>query len=161
MNILEFAINMEIEGEKYYNDQAEITTNTNLKTVFLILAKDEHTHAKILQDKSDNLSYKLKNNDTISETKNLFQGIKDFKSDIKEIPNQLDLYRAALEKEKESIDLYEKLLSQADDDESKRLFESLIKQEKDHYEILDELVLQLNKSNDWVESAEFGVRSEN
>lgn len=160
MNVLEFAINMELDGEKFYNDQAEITTDTSLKTVFLMLAKDENSHAEILQKKSNKLSYKLDNNKTLSETKNLFTGIKNFKSEIKQTPNQLDLYRVALEKEKESIALYEKLLLESEDDESKKFFSYLIKQEKDHYEILEELVLQLNKSEDWVESAEFGIRSE-
>ncbi|BCZ47823.1 hypothetical protein psyc5s11_38900 [Clostridium gelidum] len=160
MNILEFAINMELEGEKYYNDQAEIINDKYLKNIFLILAKDENSHAKILQDKSNNLSYDLKSNETLSEAKNLFKGIEDFKNEIKQKPDQLDLYRVALEKEKESIDLYEKLLSQAEDDKSKKLFEFLIQQEKDHYTTLEELVSQLNKSNDWVEAAEFGITSE-
>ena len=160
MNILEFAINMELDGEKYYNDQAEIINDKNLKNIFLILAKDENSHAKILQDKSNNLSYDLKSNETLSEAKNLFKGIKDFKNEIKLNPDQLDLYRVALEKEKESIDLYEKLLSQSEDNESKKLFEFLIDQEKDHYTTLEEIVSQLNKSNDWVEAAEFGVRPE-
>lgn len=160
MNVLEFAINMELDGEKYYNDQAENTKDTALKTVFLMLAKDEKSHAEILQKKSNKLLFELEPNETLSETKNLFKGIKHFKSEIKQIPNQLDLYRVALEKEKESINLYEKLLLEAADDESKNLFNYLIKQEKDHYEILDELVLQLNKSDDWVESAEFGLTSE-
>ena len=151
---------MEFEGEKYYKGQAESTKNNGLKTVFLMLAKDENTHAKVLQNKSNNLSYELKDNETLSETKNLFKEIEDFKDEIKQVPNQLDLYRAAFEKEKESINLYEKLLSQAEDDESKKLFNYLIKQEKDHYEVLDELVLHLNKSDDWVEAAEFGVTAE-
>jgi len=161
MNVLDFAINMELEGEKYYNEQAELNKNTGLKTVFLMLAKDENAHAQILQNKVKNLSYKLNDSDTLDKTIHLFKELKDFKNEIKQIPNQLDLYRAALEKEKESINLYEKLLLEAEDDKSKSLFTFLIKQEKDHYEVLDELVLQLNKADDWVEAAEFGVRTEN
>ncbi|WP_160692350.1 ferritin family protein [Clostridium sp. C2-6-12] len=160
MNILEFAINMELEGEKYYKMQAEKSNDNSLKNIFLILARDENDHAKILQNKSNNLPYELNNNETLSEAKNLFKGIKDFENEIKQTPDQLDLYRAALEKETESIQLYEKLLSEANDDESIDLFKFLINQEKDHYTTLDELVSQLNKSNDWVESAEFGVRPE-
>jgi len=160
MNILEFAINMELDGEKYYNDQAEIINDKYLKNIFLILAKDENSHAKILQNKSNNLSYDLKSNETLSEATNLFKGIKDFKNEIKQKPDQLDLYRVALEKETESIDLYKKLLSQAEDDKSKQLFEFLLKHEKAHYTTLEELVSQLNKSNDWVEAAEFGITSE-
>lgn len=160
MNVLEFAINMELDGEKYYNDQAKNTKDTALQTIFLILAKDEKFHAETLQKKSNKLSFELQPNETLSETKNLFNGIKNFKSEIKQIPDQLDLYRVALEKEKESINLYEKFLLESSDDESKKLFAYLIKQEKDHYEILEELVSQLNKSEDWVESAEFGIRSD-
>ena len=160
MNVLEFAINMELEGEKYYKKQAEKNNDNGLKDIFLMLAKDENDHAKILQNKSNNLPYELNNNETLSEAKNLFKGIKDFKNEIKLNPDQLDLYRVALEKEKESIDLYEKLLSQSEDNESKKLFEFLIDQEKDHYTTLEEIVSQLNKSNDWVEAAEFGVRPE-
>lgn len=160
MNVLEFAINMELEGEKYYKKQAEKNNDNGLKNIFLILAKDENDHAKILQNKSNNLPYELNNNETLSAVKNLFEGIKDFKNEIKQTPEQLDLYRAALEKENESIQLYEKLLSEANDDKSKDLFKFLINQEKDHYTTLDELVSQLNKCNDWVESAEFGLRPE-
>jgi len=160
MNVLEFAINMELEGEKYYNKQAENNNDNGLKNIFLMLAKDENDHAKILQNKSNNLPYELNNNETLSEAKNLFKGITDFKNEIKQTPEQLDLYRAALEKEKESINLYEKLLSESNDDKSRNLFNFLINQEKDHYTTLEELVSQLNKCNDWVESAEFGVRLE-
>ena len=160
MNLLEFAINMELEGEKYYNKQAENNNDNGLKNIFLMLAKDENDHAKILQNKSNNLPYELNNNETLSEAKNLFNGLKDLKNEIKQTPEQLDLYRAALEKEKESIHLYEKLLSEANDDKSIDLFKFLIHQEKDHYTTLDELVSQINKCNDWVESAEFGVRPE-
>jgi len=160
MNVLDFAINMELDGEKYYKEQAEIAQDISLKNIFLILAEDENSHAKLLQHKSNNMSYELKGTETISETKNLFNEIKDFKNELKQNPDQLDLYRVALEKEKESIDLYEKLLSQSEDDKSIDLFKFLIAQEKDHYTTLEELVSQLSKCNDWVEAAEFGVRVE-
>lgn len=160
MNVLEFAINMELEGEKYYSEQAEKNKDNGLKNIFIILAKDENDHAKILQNKLNNLPYKLNNSDTLSEVKNLFDEIKDFNSEIKQIPEQLDLYTAALEKEKESVELYEKLLAEANDGESRDLYKFLINQEKDHYTTLEEIVSQLNKVNDWVESAEFGLRPE-
>lgn len=160
MNSLEFAINMELDGEKYYLEQAEINKDNSLKTVFLLLAKDEENHARILRNKSSELSNVLKDSNTLSESKNVFKGIENFKSEIKEIPNQLDLYRAALEKEKQSIDLYHKFLSEATDDKAKELFKYLIKQEEDHYAILDELVILINRPDEWVESAEFGVRKE-
>ena len=160
MNSIEFAINMELDGVKYYTEQAEINKDNSLNTVFLLLAKDEGNHARILQNKFNELLYKLKDNNTLSESKNVFKGIGDFKNEIKEIPNQLDLYRIASEKEKQSIDLYKKFLSEAADDEEKKLFEYLVKQEREHFAILEELVLLINRPYEWVEAAEFGIREE-
>jgi hypothetical protein len=125
-----------------------------------MLAKDEGYHAAILQKKLDGSSYELKNNDTITESKGIFNGIGNFKNEIRSIPNQLDLYREALEKEKQSIKLYEDLFNHATDDNEKELAVFLIQQERDHLAILQELVLLVNRPNEWVESAEFGIREE-
>lgn len=42
----------------------------------------------------------------------------------------------------------------------KKIFEFLIEQESDHYKVLEQLIELVNRPNDWVESAEFGVRKE-
>ncbi|WP_363319176.1 ferritin family protein [Desulfosporosinus sp.] len=69
MDILEFAIKMELEGEKYYTEQAKINKDNSLSTVFLLLAKDENIHAKILKNKVNKLSCDLKQSETLSEAK--------------------------------------------------------------------------------------------
>ena len=160
MNSIEFAINMELDGVKYYTEQAEKNKTNSTSTVFLLLAKDEGNHAGILQNKFNELEYELIDSNTLTESKNVFKGIGDFKNEIKEIPNQLDIYRIASKKEKQSIDLYKKFLSEATDDKEKELFEYLIKQERGHFAILEELVLLINRPNEWVEAAEFGIREE-
>lgn len=58
-----------------------------------------------MQNKFNNLTYELQDNKTLSNFKNVFKGTPDFKNKIKEIPSQLDLYKFALEMEKQSIDL--------------------------------------------------------
>jgi rubrerythrin len=108
-------------------------SDSSLKNIFMLLAKDELNHAEILQKKSNNIAFELNHNPILSDTKNLFEGIKGFKSETKQIPEQLDLYRVALEKEKESIDLYEKLLLEVTDDESKSLYTFLLEEEKNHF----------------------------
>jgi rubrerythrin len=161
MNALEFAINMELEGEKYYSEQAEINKDNSLRTVFLMLAKDEAMHAKVLQDKANKVSYNLNEEDEIlTKAKSIFDDLAQMKDEIIAISNQLDAYRLALKNEEESINLYQKHLSQATDDDTKSLFEYLIKQEKDHYAVIDQLVLLINHSEEWVEAAEFGLREE-
>ena len=160
MNILEFAMNMELEGEKYYTEQAEINKANSLSVIFLMLAKDETMHFKVLENRVNKLSYDLKQTETLAEAKNIFSNMGDLKNEIKQMPNQLDVYRAALENEKASITLYQKYLSEATDDESKSLFEYLLKQEKGHYALIDQLVSIVSRPEEWVESAEFGLRED-
>jgi len=85
MNSYKFAINMELDGEKFYKEQAEINKDNSLKIVFLLLAKDEENHARILQNKLNELSFELPDNNTLSQSKNVFKGIIDLKKEI-EIP---------------------------------------------------------------------------
>lgn len=160
MNNLEFAIDMELDGEKYYLEQANKNRGNSLAQLFLMLAKDESHHAKVLRDRLSEQAYVLEDEDILVKSRNVFEGIKDFKHELKEVPNQLDVYRAALKMEQRSIDLYEELLRAVTDDTAKRLFEYLAKQEQDHFTVLEELVIHVGRPEEWVESAEFGRRKE-
>jgi|SRR5690554_1826190 len=160
MDTLKFAIKMENDGEKYYLEQAKLYAGTSLRVVFENLAQDERNHAEILENKLGNRSFNLVDNHTLEGAQNIFKDLKDIKSEIKDIPNQLDAYRAALKLEQDSIDLYKSLLEKSHDDLEKELFSFLVKQEEEHYSVLNELTKLLNRPNDWVESAEFGVEKE-
>jgi rubrerythrin len=159
MNALEFAVNMEKDGEKFYREQAEINSSNSLYTVCLLLAEEEKNHALLLSDLQNNISVEIDEADSLQQIKSIFKDIENFKSEIKELPTQLDFYTMALEKEKQSINLYKDLLSKATEDDENELFEHLVQQEKRHYDILDELILRLSHAEDWVESAEFGLWS--
>lgn len=73
----------------------------------------------------------------------------------KDKEEQIDIYRLALVKEKESVEIYEKMLSQAQDPNAKAVIERLIKEEQKHADVMDEIIDLLNKVSDWVEAAEF------
>jgi len=160
MNSWKFAIDMELDGEKYYKEQANINKDNSLNVVCLMLAEDEKKHAQILTDKMDKKSFQLIDAQTLSKAKNIFDCIGDIKIEDKEIASQLDFYRIATEKEKQSIDLYKGYLLKAVGSEEKELFEYLIKQEENHYEVLDNMASLLIKPEEWVENAEFGIRKE-
>jgi len=160
MNILHYAIEMEQEGEKFYRDQAEKNKNNHLHKICISLAEDENCHAGILQNKLNSLKFELKDDGLNTDYKRLFKEAKDIKIESKEMPSQLDFYRKATEMEKKSIDLYEDLLSKAQEEQEIEIFKFLIKQEEQHYELLDGLAEMLRKSEEWVEFAEFGLRDE-
>lgn len=160
MNALEYAIDMEMDGEKYYSEQAELNDNNSIKVVCLILAKAECKHAQILRNKLDGLTYDLSDAGSYLKINNIFKDLGDFKSDVKATPSQLDFYRTALDIEKQSIDFYTNLLTKTGDENEKELFKYLIEQENLHFSLLDEMVTMLRHAEEWVESAEFGLRKE-
>jgi len=160
MNSLEFAINMELEGEQYYIQQAETNKNNGLHSVFLLLANDEKNHANILRDKSKDLPYELKESSTLKTSKSIFQELGQGKNELKDSSAQIEVYRSALETERRSIDLYKEFLTNAGEEKEKELFHFLIQQEEEHYTIIEEIILLLLRPEEWVESAEFGMRKD-
>jgi len=160
MNSIEFAIKMELDGEKYYREQAENNQDNPLNIIFVFLADDEKGHAALLQNELEKITYDLADNQTLAETNNVFKERGDFKNKFEKIPDQLDVYRMALQMEKDSIELYQKFFAESTDEQTKKLFGYLVKQEENHFKIFDNLITLVERPDEWVEDAEFGVLEE-
>lgn len=160
MTAIEFAIQMELDGEKYYLEQGQKTEHAGLKTVFSLLAHEEREHADLLEQYAARKSYSLRESQVPSRVQGVFANAQDLRIEYKARPDQLDAYKLALDKEKESIALYETMVSEVDSAEEKRLFAFLVEQEKIHYRTFQELIEHVLKAKQWVEAAEFGVRED-
>lgn len=160
MDILAFAIDMERDGERFYTDQAAKNTENALAPVFLALAEDERKHAELLLSKRAGQPYTLAGTAAQHPQRNLFQTALDYQAKVPEKPEQAELYHMARDMEKKSIDLYRELWEKADDPETKELFGFLVAEETAHEALLEKLFRHVNRPNEWVESAEFGVREE-
>ena len=157
MKTIDFAINMEQEGHKYYLEQAELNKDNELGAVFLLLAESEKEHKNLLMKRKKSEEYDLK--DFIRpNVKQVFHELKNFQKDHTE--KQLDVYRMALSQEEKSIELYQDLLKETSEPENKELFNFLIQQEKEHFNLFDDLIIMLLRPEEWVESAEFGERED-
>lgn len=160
MKTIEFAIKMELDGEKYYLEQKAKTENVALQGVFELLAQEERHHAELLEKYAAKADYELKQSTVPDSLQNVFTNAKDLDVEYKVEPEHLDAYQLALEKEKESIELYEKLGSEASGEKEKKLFAFLVEQEKIHYDTFAQLIEHVRKAEQWVEDAEFGIRPE-
>lgn len=160
MDILNVALSLETDLGKYYKKHADLNKDNSLHIIFTLLSKEEENHAKLLKSMADNISYNLEESTVLIEAKQFFKNLDDFKSDIASVPSQLETYRMALDMEIKSFQLYEKLLTDATDEKSKEIFDYLLKQEDNHRIILEELIKLVARPEEWVESAEFGIREE-
>jgi hypothetical protein len=108
MNLFDYAIKMEREGEQYYRDQAAKNPDHAISRVFTLLAEAEVKHAQLLQRRSDRLSVD-QDLAALRSDKTIFAELDDFKTGAITIPRQLDVYELALGLEKKSIEEYTRL----------------------------------------------------
>lgn len=160
MRRIDFAIQMEDEGERYYNQQATQYHDTPLAVIFKKLAQAECRHAELLRNRASGEPYTLFEDPLLSESKTLFAGIQPYHHDYIDQPGQLEAYRYALELERRSVELYQAMLKEASSPADRQLLNWLIRQEEDHVALFDELETLLNRPVEWVEAAEFGPREE-
>jgi len=160
MDALELALSLELDLEKYYKEQAEKNKNNSLNIVFTMLAKEEEKHADILLGKADLFTMSVNEESILIESRKVFGQLKDFESDISDLPSQLDSYLFALDMEHKSLDFYHGLKDNAQDEHAQKTYDYLIKQEEIHCVLLEELVKLTTRPKEWVESAEFGIRED-
>ncbi|NMA01473.1 MAG: ferritin family protein [Clostridia bacterium] len=158
MEYFEMAIKMEVDGEKFYKEQANKNQDNATYQIFTYLAQEEQKHARLIEKMQKKLSIDPTPEIDLTEYKHPFQELKDFQLDIKTIPEQLDVYRLALEMEKKSIDFYQDILTKTKNPEGKKIINFLILQEKSHYKIFEGIIEHVLRAEEWVEDAEFGLR---
>lgn len=66
----------------------------------------------------------------------------------------------AVDIEEKSIKLYQDMLKEADNDKDKELLKFLINEENQHLILFEEFVKMVSRPEEWVESAEFGLRED-
>ncbi|HAM62518.1 MAG TPA: rubrerythrin [Erysipelotrichaceae bacterium] len=160
MNRLEFAIQMENDGQKFYSELAEANKDNRLSTLFRKLANDEKIHAEILSKRLKDLPYELSDNEELLKYENAFASNREMKNDIRSTLTQLDVYQAVLDRELKSIELYQDMRQNANQGKDKILLDFLVFQETAHAKIFQGLVELLERPEEWVEDAEFGIRDE-
>lgn len=72
---LEYAIQPELEREKYYGKLMEFNKNNSLYAVCLMLAEDKKRYARILSKRLQGLPYMLIYTDLLEESNNIFNVI--------------------------------------------------------------------------------------
>jgi rubrerythrin len=161
MNPLEFAIQMETDGEQFYRRQADLYEGTVLAVIFRKLADAEQKHAELIQGHLAGFTDVMPDSEPLTSLGNIFSDMADFRRQARNLPDQLDVYRLAVGVEQRSVDLYTELLrSSAAGSEDERMLEYLLTQETGHLALFDELSEHLRQASEWVEAAEFGSRED-
>jgi rubrerythrin len=141
-DILDLAIENEIEAYKFYTGLAAKANNPGMKRVFLDFAAEEQGHRNLLENAKKGKKVKI-GGQIIADLK-----IADYAVDIKPTPNMSykDALILAMKKEKASFALYTDLAAATQDSAGKKLFQHLAQQKAKHklrFELeYDEVILK-------------------
>ncbi len=158
MDMFEFSIQMEKDAEALYRKMADATPVEGIKKVLLMLAEDEVHHRIAIE----NLQKKLKvepAEGVALEIKTVFDEMKQDKGLMDISVDAVQDYEKAVEIEKRGMEFYKEKFAEADDPESKKLFEILMRQETYHHKTVENLLDVIRRPDWWVENAEFSPQS--
>lgn len=156
MNVFEFAMQMEKDGEAFYRDIAAKTNNTGLRRIFTMLADEEVVHYTTFKKLFEKSHVEADESNALSKAKNIFQEIKEAGNfDISAETPQTEAYRKAMEAEKEAYTFYEKKAEEAGDEKEKRILLAFGREERRHHRLLEGILEFVSRPETWLEDAEF------
>jgi rubrerythrin len=155
VNIIDYALQMEKDGEAYYREMALQADDVGTKQILSILADAEAEHYTIFQQMKENQPVKKSEKQHIAMIKTLFTEIRE-RGDRDLIDSkQVDAYIKARDIEKKSQEFYQQKAEELDDPEQKDICLRIAEEEGQHYIILDNLIELLQRPATWVEDAEW------
>ena len=153
-NIIEYAMQMEKDGEDYYRQLAQQADDNGLKTILTMLADEEVKHYNIL-NKIKTEKTQIAESPILSDVKNIFVQIKESGESFDFDVNQEELYLKARDIEKKSQRFYTEKANEVTEKFQKELFLKLAVEEKKHYVLLDNIIDFISRPEQWLENAEF------
>ena len=160
MDIFKYAMQMEKDGEKFYRELAQKTTNIGIRNILTMLAEAEVVHYNTFKKMSEDLKVELPETNILTDVKNLFAGIKESGEFSNINISQIELYRKAQEIEKKSEDFYLSKARELGDVSQKQILAKIAKEENAHYLILESIINLVSRPQQWLENAEWYVMGE-
>ena len=154
MNIFEYAMQMEKDGENYYRQLAQQTANIGLKTILTMLADEEVKHYDAL-GQMETRKPQMAETKILTDAKNLFVQIKESNEKFGFDIGQTELYKNAQDIEKKSRDFYLEKANEVEEEYQKEIFLRLAEEEKKHFFLLENIIEFVSRPETWLEDAEF------
>ncbi len=159
MDIYEFAMQMEKDGENYYRKLIEGCKDPGLKKIFTMLADEEVKHYTFIKQLRQKTGLPEVNETQILENvKNIFIGMKEGKQ-VPQIDTtkETDAYRKACDIEEMSRKFYLEKAQEVEGEQAKLLLNQLAKEEEKHLRIMENIVDFISRAEPgkWLENAEW------
>jgi rubrerythrin len=167
LTALNQAIELEIQGQRFYLEAAECTIDPKGAEMFRSLADDEVIHERILRRQLDALTQGEGWVPVLSMVEGLPEGMAEVTADLAALifpqsekvcgealrpdESELDALLFALQIENESFNLYREMAGKIEDPNGKRMYEYLANAERGHFELLMLNYEHLSTAGSWAE----------
>lgn len=159
MNIYQFAMQMEKDGEDFYRRLAQEATVPGLTKIFTMLADEEVKHYEVIVQLSrKEQNPQLANTAILENVKNIFIGMREEKGELLIDATAATVsYRKACTIEEESEKFYHEKAEQTGDENERRIFARLAKEEANHLRIVRNILEFVSRAEpgNWLENAEW------
>lgn len=150
MNAIEIARKMETDAIKFYTEAAQKTNYPAGKQMFETIVADEKRHLEIVNQLLKGLHVHVEDVHPVENIKTVFEEMKDkMMEKVKATTDELEAFKIAMQMEKEGLEFYRKLLSESKTDKEKTLYEKLVREEQQHYDIFANTYNFLNDTGNW------------
>jgi rubrerythrin len=153
MEILDFAMQMEKDGENYYRELAAKVKEEGVSRILLMMADDEVKHYKIFQAMKKG-NPEMEGTRVLAGAKNIFEGMKgqqDFKFD----GTERDALEKARKVEEKSESFYREKSEEVSSEQHKELFQRIADEERRHKHLIDHMMEFVTRPETWLDDAEF------
>lgn len=156
MNVYEYAMKVEKDGEIYYRDLASKTDDPGLKSILTMLADEEVKHYVVFDKMNKNQVVPTQpQTDVFASAKTIFQKMREENQKSTFSDDQVDFYKSALRSEENSYKFYIEKALMLDNDEQKGVFMRIAEEERQHMVLLENLIEYISFPERWLENAEF------
>ncbi|MDD4050455.1 MAG: ferritin family protein [candidate division Zixibacteria bacterium] len=159
MDIADFAMKMERDGKAYYEKQASLTADPELKKILLTLAEEEENHYRFFRTMKENpddlVDAKLTGPDTLKHVKNIFEEMARQSDKAAFGADAISAWKEARLIEEKSVAFYLKQAEVENDPTRKALLEQILEEERNHVLMIDGILIFLKQPAAFADSAQF------
>lgn len=158
MNVFEYAMKMEKDGEAFYRELAGKTQNTGLKNILTMIADEEVKHYNIFKAMKEGTqgAESIPASDVVKNSKNIFQQMKDSGEKFPEEGDSKAQYEKAKQIEEEAAAFYTEKAGETTAVHEKDLLLQIAEEEMRHARLFQEFIDFVTAPDRWLEDAEFG-----
>jgi rubrerythrin len=155
MDVYDYAMELEKDGESYYRDGAARSTDKGIKHILTALADAEAEHYSILKQMKEGAPVELGEATLLQDVKNVFAEMREKGGFGASNISEIDLYKGAQEIEEKTERFYREEAGQVGDAAQREILLRIAKEENRHYSILEQIIDFVSRPDHWLENAEF------